>query len=429
MFNFLNFIVHKLSNFKIRLFSSLFLNKIFTKVNFNKFLIIFTVGLISRVFVNNISGEFVYVDFLHHISILYYIALYIFIVVVQDVASYVGFSLIPVFVLDILNFIISKIKLVLESFIKLIYSTIKTSMLIFSKLKYDDFKISSIRKVLKDSDFNFKDKMYLEDLSNDRDIRYNRKDTLLNTYVLNKNKDGSSNSHSSSSRLHSSGRHHSSNNSRSDSSSNRGIRNNDSITMNNSVNTSNNVVRSLASHTNNIEDNRLLFVVDTMNDGRGSMPLVSRAPTVAPLAASQHENNNSSFTYAVLPSIAYVPNNSPIPAMPRAPIPTNLSTPSTMTPLFPSQENINYQASSNQGVANNTNTRYSNSNYSNSIASTPAMAPNYTNIPYSVSNYLNSMASTSTNPIPGQSPYFNPTRSSTSTNQATLGLNGSNERL
>src|SRR5271167_2043443 len=137
MFNFLNFIVHKLSNFKIRLFSSLFLNKIFTKVNFNKFLIIFTVGLISRVFVNNISGEFVYVDFLHHISILYYIALYIFIVVVQDVASYVGFSLIPVFVLDILNFIISKIKLVLESFIKLIYSTIKTSMLIFSKLKYD----------------------------------------------------------------------------------------------------------------------------------------------------------------------------------------------------------------------------------------------------------------------------------------------------
>jgi hypothetical protein len=387
----------KLSKLKNRLFSSYLVKNIFTKVNFNKFLIIFTVGVISRAFVNNICGINVYIDFLNYISILYYIAFSVFIVIVHDVASHTGFSLIPVFVLDILNFIISKIKLVLESFTKSIYTTIKNSMLMFSKLKYNDFKISSIRKVLKNSNFNFKDKMYLEDFSNDRNIRHNNKDTLLNTYVLNKNKDGSSNSHSSSrppsnGRPHSNGRHHSSNNSISDSSSNRGIRNNDSRTMNNSVNTSNNVVRS---NTNNIKDNRLLFVVGTMNDGRGSIPLVSPAPTV-------------------LPSLSYVPNNSPYPTMPAGPNPSRLTTPSL--PSFPGSVNSvnsvnnteliwSVNSANPDPVANNTNTRYSNSNYSNSIAST------------------------SSNPISGQSPYFNPTRSSNSTNQATLGLNGSNERL
>lgn len=172
----------KLSKLKNRLFSSYLVKKIFTKVNFNKFLIIFTVGVISRAFVNNICGINVYVDFLHYISILYYIAFSIFIVVVHDVASYTGFSLISVFILDFLYFIISKIKLVLESFIKLIYSTIKNSISMFSKLKYEDFKISSILKIIKHSYLNFKDKMYLEDLSNDRDISHNNKDTLLNTY-------------------------------------------------------------------------------------------------------------------------------------------------------------------------------------------------------------------------------------------------------
>jgi hypothetical protein len=338
-------IKEKLSQLKNRLFSSYLVKNIFTKVNFNKFIIIFTVGVISRAFVNNICGINVYVDFLHYISVLYYIAFSIFIVVVQDVASYTGFSLISVFKIDFLNFIISKIKLVLESFTKLVYTTIKNSMLLFSKLKYEDFKIGSIRIVIRDSYFNFKDKMYLENLSNHRYISHNSKDTLLNTYVLNKNKDGSSDHHSSSKphsssrphsngRHHFNGRHHSSGNSKSDSSSIGSVRNNDTRTMNNSVNTSNNAVQSLASHTNNIEDNGVLlekrFYVDTMNDGRGSIPLISPAPTVAPSA-------NHNYSYAPLPAIAYVPNNSPNPTMPAGPNPSRLTTPSL--PSFPGSVN------------------------------------------------------------------------------------------
>ena len=337
----------KLSKLKNRLFSSYLVKKIFTKVNFNKFLIIFTVGIISRAFVNNICGINVYVDFLHYISILYYIAFSIFIVVVHDVASYTEFSLIPVFIIDFFNFIISKVKLVIESYTKLVYITIKNNMLLFSKLKYEDFKINSIRKVIIDSYLNFKDKMFLEDLSNEKDISDNTKDTILNTYVLNRNKDSSSNPnsssrHSSSGRHHSSSRpnsnsrHHSSGNSRSDTSFNGGIRNNDSRTMNNSANTSNNVVQS---NTNNIEGNGLLFekrfYIGTMNDGRGSIPLVSPATTVAPLAS--HENHNSSFPYAPLPALAYVPNNSPNRTMPAGPITSRLTTPSL--PSFPGSVN------------------------------------------------------------------------------------------
>ena len=501
----IKFFKEKLSKLKNRLFSSYLVKNIFTKVNFNKFLIIFTVGVISRAFVNNICSINVYVDFLHYISILYYIAFSMFIVVVHDIASHTGFSFIPLFIIDFLDFIISKIKLVFESFTKLVYTTIKNSMLMFSKLKYDDFKISFIRKVIKDSNFNFKDKMYLEDLSNDRDVSHNNKDTLLNTYILNKNRDGSSSKadsigrHHSSSRLHSNGRHHSSGNSRSDSSSNEGIRNNDSRTMNNSVNTSNNVVQS---NTNNIEDNGVLFekrfLVDTLNDGRSSIPLVSRATTVAPLAS--HKNHNSSFTYAPLPAIAYVPNNSPsptmpaapitsrlttpslgsmpsvnsvdnpdlvwsvdsanpdaqvaeeqinfrryyhssrgnnfevnvsspnrnnvannspVPEMPRAPIPTNLSRPSTITPLFENPRPVPSISS------------YSSSNYSNSIASTSTMAkaPNNPNIPYGYYKYPNSMTSTSTYPIYEQTSNLSPTRSYASTNRTGVGLNASNERM
>jgi len=401
----------KLSKLKNRLFSSYLVKNIFTKVNFSKFLIIFTVGVISRAFVNNICGINVYVDFLHYISILYYIAFSIFIVVVHDIASSTGFSLISVFKLDFLDFIISKIKLVLESFTKLVYTTTKNSILLFSKLKYEEFKISYIRKVIRDSSFNFNDKMYLEDLSYEKDISHNNRDTLLKTYVLNKNKDSSSN------RL-SSDRHPSSGNSRSNSSYNGGNRNTDSLTRRN-----NNIVQSTR---NNIDHNNLLFVVDTFNDGRGSRALASPAPSVAP-----SENQNYSFTYATLPNLAYVPNNSPIPQMPRAPVPSNLSTPSTMTPLFPSQENINYKAPNNQGVANNTNTRYSNSNYSNSIASTSAMAkaPNNTNTRYNYSNGISRALLDEGYPIPGQAAYYNPPRSSTGTDKFTLGLNASNERL
>lgn len=135
--------MNNLFNFKNRLFHSYLVNKIFTKVNLYKFLIIFTVGIIPRAFVNYFGGLNVFLDFLHYISLLYYRTFSMFIVLVHDLFNYTGFSF-PVFIIDFLDFIISKIKLVIGSFTKLVYSTIQKSILLFSKLKFDDFKISSI---------------------------------------------------------------------------------------------------------------------------------------------------------------------------------------------------------------------------------------------------------------------------------------------
>lgn len=80
--------------------------------------------------------------------------------------------------------------------------------------------------------------------------------------------------------------------------------------MNNSVNTSNNVIQS---NTNNNHNNSIRFLVDTINDGTSSRYLYSPVTSVVP-----SENHNS---YSIFPALAYVPNNSPIPVMPIAPIP------------------------------------------------------------------------------------------------------------
>lgn len=77
-----------MSNLKNRLFGSYLVKNVFTKVNFKKFITIFTVGVISRAFVNNICGINTHVDILQYISVLYFIALSIFIVVIHDVTNY-----------------------------------------------------------------------------------------------------------------------------------------------------------------------------------------------------------------------------------------------------------------------------------------------------------------------------------------------------
>jgi hypothetical protein len=80
--------MNNLFNLKNRLFHSYLVNKIFTKVNIYKFLIIFTVGVISRALVNYFSGVNVFIDFLHYISLFYYITFSMFIVLVHDFINY-----------------------------------------------------------------------------------------------------------------------------------------------------------------------------------------------------------------------------------------------------------------------------------------------------------------------------------------------------
>jgi hypothetical protein len=153
--------------------------------------------------------------------------------------------------------------------------------------------------------------------------------------------------------------------------------------------------------------------VNTINDGTGSRYLYSPVPSVV-----HSENHNS---YPTLPALAYVPNNSPIPVMPRAPIPSNLTTPSTMSPLFPPSRDSPVPLPDNDTIESGALGSGGSTSKNGSLAGG--------NIRYSSSNYSNSIVGNSTSPRSGVSPYFNAPRSSTSTNKGTLGLNGSNERL
>jgi hypothetical protein len=87
--------MNNLFNIKNRLFHSYLVKKIFTKVNLYKFLIIFTVGIISRAFVNYFGGVNVFIDFLHYISLLYYITFSMFIVLVHDFLNYFYMDISP----------------------------------------------------------------------------------------------------------------------------------------------------------------------------------------------------------------------------------------------------------------------------------------------------------------------------------------------
>jgi hypothetical protein len=68
------------------------LNKIFNKFNFNKFLILFMVGFVSRVLVGYIYNINVYLDSLSSVFIVYYICMSVFVVLVHEFVDYFSFS-------------------------------------------------------------------------------------------------------------------------------------------------------------------------------------------------------------------------------------------------------------------------------------------------------------------------------------------------
>jgi len=75
----MNFFNNKLPNI---------LAKIFTKSNIKKILIIFIVGLISRIFVNYMYNINVFISFLNYISLTYYLIFSIFIVLVHGIVDH-----------------------------------------------------------------------------------------------------------------------------------------------------------------------------------------------------------------------------------------------------------------------------------------------------------------------------------------------------
>src|SRR5580693_8893996 len=73
------------------------LNRIFNKSNFNKFLIIFIFGFVSRVLVDHFYSINVYLHLLNVMSISYYICMSAFIILVNE---FINYFIIPSFIIE-----------------------------------------------------------------------------------------------------------------------------------------------------------------------------------------------------------------------------------------------------------------------------------------------------------------------------------------
>lgn len=114
------------------------LTKTFNKPNFNKFLIIFIVGFVSRVFISYFYSINVYLDFLSFVSIFYYIFMSAFIVLVHEFIDY--FNIVSIF--SFVYEIYTSISRIIGFIVKILVSM---NTRIFS-YKLEDIKISSMIK-------------------------------------------------------------------------------------------------------------------------------------------------------------------------------------------------------------------------------------------------------------------------------------------
>ena len=77
------------------IYTSKIFNTIFNRYNFTKVVIIFVVGLSSRILVNHIYNVNVYLDYFNYVSLTYYIIFSLFIAISHELVNYFEFSLIP----------------------------------------------------------------------------------------------------------------------------------------------------------------------------------------------------------------------------------------------------------------------------------------------------------------------------------------------
>jgi hypothetical protein len=170
-----NIIINKnMNNNKRNMFSVL--NRIFNKSNFNKILIIFIVGFVSRIFVGYLYNINVYLDYLCLVSILYYICMSAFIVLVHEFVDYFHFNIVPSF--SFINEICTCIINIISYIVRMLISM---NTRIFS-YKLEDIKISYMIKGAKH--LFSKDKATLEFFESDTYSKnYNRTKTLDSKFI------------------------------------------------------------------------------------------------------------------------------------------------------------------------------------------------------------------------------------------------------
>jgi hypothetical protein len=78
------------------IFNNLF-KRLFNRVTFTKVFVIFIVGFCSRVLINYFYGVNVFVEYFNSISLIYYVFMSLFIVVINEVIVFFEFDLMGVF--------------------------------------------------------------------------------------------------------------------------------------------------------------------------------------------------------------------------------------------------------------------------------------------------------------------------------------------
>jgi hypothetical protein len=115
-------------------------SRIFTRANLNKAIIIFIVGLITRILIGLNYNVNVFSDYFNSISITYYISFSFFIVLVHEIVPYFDIDIIPSHFTNLYSIIRNNI---VYTYNNICY----INKFIFS-LKLDDFRISSIKRTI-----------------------------------------------------------------------------------------------------------------------------------------------------------------------------------------------------------------------------------------------------------------------------------------
>ena len=338
-----------------------FIKKIFNKSNLNKILIIFIVGLTTRISINYIYNINVFVDYFNKISIIYYVSMSMFTVFIHEVITHFNINIIPTYLFDSCDYI-KKLIFNLVNLVIYAFNTIKSiSTKIFGNLSLRDFSIFSIKNLIKDNPF-FNNSIKLSLTNNELDSSYTKKVySTLNSNILSKNSSGESHGNTSPS----SSNNHSNTSSRWEhrrNNNNRGVHiyRNNPIVESREHNNQNNM--SSSSSDQNDRENRLsaneldrrrlqawfeLEGVTCAASDRYANGEISLRELGAYYDNQYSNNNYNNESYASTPQRANTPisypynPDSPIPQMPNAPNTyANLSTPSSTAPTFRTHESI-----------------------------------------------------------------------------------------
>ncbi len=73
----------------------LLFKRILNRSNRNKIILVFILGFVTRVFVNNVYNVNVFLDYLDQISLIYYLFFSLFIIIIHEFVDYFHINLFP----------------------------------------------------------------------------------------------------------------------------------------------------------------------------------------------------------------------------------------------------------------------------------------------------------------------------------------------